>query len=96
MTSSVRKLRGWPPQATSSLPAPATATELARARQTGQTVKQLRDEQARHEAAEELRRLLAEDEDNATTMHGVLGKRRRWALHLAVGVLMSKVRPHDQ
>lgn len=101
MTSSVRKLKGWPPKP-GALPSPPTMTELARSRQTGHSVKQLRDEQGRADAADVIQRLLDLDDqgcvtiNEATTMaaegDAAMSKRTRWALHLAIGVLKAAQR----
>lgn len=78
-----RKLTGWPP----STSKPAQPGELARARQAGVTVEQLRHEQQRWEAAEVIALILADDKDERSTFHNVLGDKRRWALHVAEAVL---------
>lgn len=80
---------------------PPSGAELARAHQTGKTVKELRGEEQREEAASVLDRLLVNDadpfssfdlrlSDDAEADTVALRTRRRWALHVAIGVLRGR------
>jgi len=78
-----RRLTGWPPDTGK----PASAAELARARQTGVSVRQLRHEEQRVAAANLIAAMLVDDRDTQSTFFGTLSTERRWALHLAEAVL---------
>jgi hypothetical protein len=91
MTKSTRKLTGWPPDTTR----PASAAEIKAAHEQGVTIKQLRQADARIDAAEVLEQMLndmpkspdAPPYPARLSIEQAYLIRQRWALHVAIGVL---------